>query len=301
MIKDVEAYIALRRAVGFALRHTDRILRQFARFAARRHERYVRISTAIEFARRSRSPERREHVLSKIRLLARHLAAGDRRHEVPPAAVFSQNAYPRPTPFIFTPAQIAALVEAAFQLAPVEDPLRPKTYGTIFGLLATTGLRISEALALRVDDVTADGLRIRNTKFHKNRLVPLHHTTMVGLQHYLRQRRRSGGVTVFATSAGLPVTYDQVKVVFKRLLAAIGIQRQLGHPRPRLHCLRHTFAVRALERCSSDRTRIAQHQLALMTYLGHTHVACTYWYLENTPELLGGIARASKVLVGGYS
>lgn len=301
MIDEVEAYLALRRAVGFALRHTDRILRNFARFAARRRERHVRITTAIDFARRSCSPERREHVLGKIRLLARHLRAADHRHEVPPAHVFSGNAYPRPTPFIFTLSQVDALVQAAFRLAPIGDPLRPQTYGTLFALLAATGLRISEALALRIDDVTADGLRIRNTKFHKNRLVPLHPTAAAGLERYLMQRRRLAGDTIFATSSGRPISYERVKTVYKKLLPTIGIQRRDGHPRPRLHCLRHTFAVRVLQRCPSDRTRIAQHQVALMTYLGHTHVASTYWYLETTPELLEQIAHVSERQVGGYS
>lgn len=300
MIGEVESYIALRRAVGFALRYTDGILRSFARFAARRRERHVRIATALDFARLSRSPERREHVLSKIRILAHHLHAADHRHEVPPAGVFADDPYRRSAPFIFTPSQIAALVQAAFELRTV-DRLRRQTLGTLFALLAATGLRISEALALRFEDITADGLRIRNTKFHKNRLVPLHPTTTAGLDRYLRERRRLTGDTVFTSGRGRPLTYDQVKVAYKKILAEIGIESRRGHPRPRLHCLRHTFAVRALERCPSDRTRIAQHQLALMTYLGHTSVASTYWYLENTPELLGQIARASERQAGGYS
>lgn len=301
MIKDVEAYIALRRALGFALQNTDRILRAFARFATRRRERYVRTATAIAFARRSCSPERREHVLSKIRLMARHLRAADHRHEIPPARVFSDDPYPRPTPFIFTPSQVTALVQAAFQLAST-DWLRPQGFGTLFALLAATGLRISEALALRINDVTVDGLRIRNTKFHKNRLVPLHATVAAGLARYLLERRKLGGDTVFVgASSGKPLTYQQVKVMYKKLLAAIGIDPCARRPRPRLHCLRHSFAVRVLERCPADRTRIARHQLALMTYLGHTHVACTYWYLESTPELLGRIARTSEQHVGGYA
>lgn len=301
MIDDIEKYIALRRALGFALRHTDRILRQFAQFSTRRRQRHIRTATAIEFARRSSSPERREHVLSKIRLLARHLRAADRRHQVPPARVFSNDPYPRPTPFIFTSSQVTALVDAAFQLEPTEW-LRPQTFGTLFALLATTGLRISEALGLRSDDITAAGLRIRNTKFHKNRLVPLHATVATRLEQYLRERRKLLGDTVFVGSgSGRPLSYQQVKVMYKKLLTAIGIERRSGQPRPRLHCLRHTCAVRVLERCTTDRTRIARHQLALMTMLGHTHVSCTYWYLENTPELLGGIARVSQRQVRGYS
>lgn len=298
VIADVESYIALRRSVGFAMRCTDRILREFARFAARRRERHLRIATAIAFARRSRSPERREHVLSKIRLFARHVQAEDDRHEVPPSRVFSDDPYRRAVPFIFTPSQVTALVRAAFQLAAV-DPLRPRTLGTLFALLAATGLRISEALALRSDDITVDGLRIRNTKFYKNRLVPLHPTTSAGLARYLRDRRKVVGDTVFVSSNGLPLTYEQVKVVYKKLLETIGLEPQ-GHPRPRLHCLRHTFAVRVLEHCTTDHTRITQHQLALMTYLGHANVSSTYWYLENTPQLLGQIARASERQTGGY-
>ena len=297
---DVEKYLALRRSLGFALQYTDRILRKFARFAARRREHYVRTSTAIAFARRSCSPERREHVLSKIRMFAHHLRAGDRRHEVPPTRVFSDDAYPRPTPFIFTPSQVTALVDAAFQL-PHSAWLRPETFGTLFALLATTGLRISEALALRFDDFTSDGLRIRNAKCHKTRVVPLHPTVAERLGRYLRQRRKLMGDTIFVGStSGRPLTYTQVKVMYKKLIAAIGVSRT-SQPRPRLHCLRHTYAVRVLERCPSARPEIARHQLALMTVLGHTHVSCTYWYLENTPELLGRISRATQRTVKGYA
>lgn len=300
MIDEVEAYLALRRSVGFRLRHTDRILREFARFSDKRGEPHVRIETALAFARRSRSAERREHVLSKVRLFAHHVRAEDRRHQVPPSRVFADDPYRRATPFIFTRRQVAALVRVAFQLEPLY-PLRPHTFGTLFALLAATGLRISEALSLRFDDITSDGLRILNTKFYKNRLVPLHPTMAAGLERYVRRRRRWAGDTVFAAKRGAPLAYHNVKVVFRRLVDAIGIERQAGQPRPRLHCLRHTFAVRVLERCTSDRTRVAEHQVALMTYLGHTHVACTYWYLENTPQLLGQIARACEQQAEGFA
>jgi integrase/recombinase XerD len=235
-----------------------------------------------------------------VALLAQHLHAEDPRHEIPAIRVFTGDPYRRAVPYIFTRRQISTLVGAAFKLKATYS-LRPFTFGTLFALLAVTGLRISEALALRFEDVTSDGLRIRNTKFYKSRLVPLHPSVLAGLGRYLRLRRQLPGDHVFAANRGEPLTYGCVKIVFAKLLTACGIDRYAGSPRPRLHCLRHSFAVRVLEQCPSGREQITRHQLALTTYLGHASLESTFWYHEATPHLLRGIAHASEAYARGHT
>lgn len=299
MIAAVEGYIALRRAVGYSMRDADRILRSYGRFADARGDRHVLVETIMEWARRGRSAERREALVRKVALLARHLHAEDPRHEIPPYRVFAGDPFRRPVPFIFTAEQVSKLVGAALRLTPAGS-MRRHVFAALFSLLSATGLRISEALALRLDDVTSDGLRIRETKCHKSRLVPLHPTARAGLARYLARRRALAGDRVFVGITGLPLEYHKVKVVFWELLSAIGLDRHAAGPRPRLHCLRHSFAVRALESCVDPRS-VAKHQLALSTYLGHSSVASTYWYLEATPHLLSAISRGSERFVEGYA
>lgn len=282
MIAAVEAYLELRRAAGYSMRDADRILRSYGRFAHERGDRFVRVTTILAWARRARSPERREALVRKVALLARHLHAEDPRHEIPPYRVFAANPFRRPEPFIFTGEQVTALVAAARQCKPHGD-----TYATLFGLLAATGLRISEALSLRIEDITRDGLHVRETKCHKSRLVPLHPSVERKIMGFLKRRGSAPCDRVFVGVRGRPLWYERVKLVYRKLLAQIGIDYRQT-PRPRLHCLRHTFAVRVLE--ASDATTVAEHQLALATYLGHATVASTYWYLEATPSLLTSIA-----------
>lgn len=282
MIAAVEAYLALRRAAGYSMRDADRILRSYGRFAHARRDRFVKVATIHAWAKQARSPERREALVRKVALLARHLHAEDPRHEVPCYRVFAADPFRRPEPFIFTQVQIVALMAAARRCAFSGD-----AYATLIGLLAATGLRISEALSLRVDDVTCDGLVVRETKCHKSRLVPLHPTVEREVAAFLKRRGRACCDRVFIGVNGSPLSYDRFKVWYRKFLAAIGLDYKQT-PRPRLHCLRHSFAVRALE--VSGSTRVAEHELALSTYLGHSTVASTYWYLEATPPLLTSIA-----------
>jgi integrase len=178
--------------------------------------------------------------------------------------------------------------------------LLPKTYAALISLLAATGLRISEALHLLVSDITSNGLLIRRAKFQKTRLVPLHATAVTGLARYLthRQEARCGGDHVFVSDEGQPLVYWKVHSVFRTLLKSAGIEPSAGRW-PRIHELRHTLAVRALESSPTGRQRIGQHMLALATYLGHVNINATYWYLETTPELLLDIAVVTENFVQG--
>src|ERR1022692_2237511 len=218
------------------------------------------------------------------------------RHELPPTNHFGYRKTRR-VPRIYSHHEIAGLVLAATRL-PSSDALLPRTYAALISLLAATGLRISEALHLLVTDITPDGLLIRRTKFQKTRLVPLHETAITGLAHYLmhRQGARRGGDHVFVSDEGQPLVYWKVHSVFRTLLKSAGIEPSAGRW-PRIHELRHTLAVRALESSPTGRQRIGQHMLALATYLGHVNINATYWYLETTPELLLDIAVVAENFV----
>jgi integrase len=220
----------------------------------------------------------------------------DERHEVPARHVFSRCPNFRPRPFIFTDEQVCRLIEGTKKLPPAGG-WRPQTYRVLFGLLAATGLRISEALALTVNDLTEDGLIIRLTKFRKSRLVPLHPSVRAELARHLQHRRARHGERIFVNELGEAIRYGHAQYAFSCALRAAGIEASPRGPRPRIHSFRHTFAVRALEGCPHDPTRIAHHMVALATYLGHVHVSSTYWYLEATPKIMGDIAQACETLV----
>lgn len=231
LIDAVHSYLALRRATGFALANVEPMLEDFARYAHARGEQVVRAETVIAWASRGRSPERCETLLRAVAIFARHARAEDPRHEVPPCH-FLGGYYRRPTPFIFSPDQLRQLLEAARRLRPPAS-LRPHTYATLFGLLAATGLRISEALALRLADLTQDGLHIRKTKFQKSRLVPLHPSAVSALDRYLERRLAVGADVqhLFVGTDGRALRYAITKWTFDQLVRAIGLVVP-GQPRP---------------------------------------------------------------------
>lgn len=290
----IDAYLALRRAAGFQLGMSERHLRSFARFANAHGDSHVRADRAIEWAGQAPTPHQSCVRLDVIRIFVRYVRAEDPRHEPPPAHVFPRTRPPL-LPTIFTPEQITRLLTAAAGLGPAQSH-RPRTYSTLFALLAATGLRISEALALQIGDVTPDGLLIRETKFRKSRLVPLHASSEVALREYFAHRFKVAGGSehVFVSPSGHPLAYNTVNAVFRALVREIGLCQVPGRRGPRIHDLRHTFAVRALEMCPADRLRVAAHMLALSTYLGHAKLVSTYWYLHATPHLLVDIADACE-------
>jgi integrase len=298
MMASVETYLAVRRAVGFTLSNTEYLLRSFADFATDRKDSHIRTATAIDWASQAKSVAQRHTRHQTIWRFAQYLRVEDLRHELPPTNHFGYRKTRR-VPHIYTRDEINALVLAATRL-PSSDLLLPKTYAALISLLAATGLRIAEALHLLVTDITPDGLLIRKTKFQKTRLVPLHATAVTGLGHYLihRQEAKRGGDHVFVSDEGQPLVYWKVHGVFRALLKSAGIKRSGGRW-PRIHELRHTLAVRALESSPTGRQRIGQHMLALATYLGHVNINATYWYLETTPELLLDIAVVAENFVQG--
>jgi integrase len=298
MMSSVETYLAVRRAVGFTLSNTEYLLRSFADFATDRKQTHIRTATAIDWASQAKSVAQRHTRHQTICRFAQYLRVEDLRHELPPANHFGYRKTRR-VPRIYSRDEINGLVLAATRLCS-PDSLLPRTYAAMISLLAATGLRISEALHLLVTDITPNGLLIRRTKFQKTRLVPLHDTAVTGLGHYLihRQEAKRGGDHVFVSDEGQPLMYWRVHGVFRTLLKSAGLKPSGGRW-PRIHELRHTFAVRALESSPTGRQRIGQHMLALATYLGHVNINATYWYLETTPELLLDIAVVAENFVQG--
>jgi integrase/recombinase XerD len=290
----LDDYLALRRAAGFQLRVQEVHLRNFVKFAADRGEAFVRTQTALDWAALAPSPSQRGHRLDVIRIFARYARIEDPHHEVPPVGVFSSRRPPY-RPFIFTDDQIRQVLEYAARLPP-SGSLRPWTYCTLFSLLAVTGMRISEALALRFEDITADGLLIRKTKFQKSRLLPLHPSAQVGLERYLQRRRQFGGADdrLFISLRYRPPHYATVVATFLQAVRAIGLHPGPGQRGPRLHDLRHSWAVAALEACPYGYDQVNEHVLAVSTYLGHAKLASTYVYLHTTPRLLADIAARSE-------
>jgi integrase len=297
LIDSVERYIALHRATGRLFNNDAYLLRLFALYATQRGDQVVRSEMALEWAAQARrSAAARRQRLLVLRRFAKRVRAEDPRHEIPPSDPFGPLP-PRRTPYIFATATIATLLDATAALGS-PGSLRPKTYATLLGLLVCTGLRISEAIALKPQDITDAGLVIRSSKFRKSRLVPLHESTRRALQAYLAVRNSYAGkdVPVFPSEHLTGLRYPTVNAIFLRLVRAIGIRPGPGKPGPRLHDLRHTFAVRSIEQCTGDRKAIARHMLALSTYLGHSLLAHTYWYLQATPRLLADIAVQTEAL-----
>jgi integrase len=296
----INRYVELHRSVGFKFRSQRSLLKNFIAFAENRGDRFIQTSRAIEWAGQAPSPPQRYNRLATLRRCALALHAQDPRHDVPPVDVFGCQWFKHSVRHIYTSEEISHLVNSAATLSP-KNSIRPLTYATLFGLLASTGLRVSEALALTIDDLTTDGLLIRATKFKKDRLVPLHNSTRAALGRYLAARAKvlTTERTLFISRVGTGVKYPTVIAIFLSLARKIGLRGGPGCKGARLHDLRHTFAVRSLERCVGDRQSVARHITGLSTYLGHAHVSDTYWYLQATPALMQQIAQAGEALHTG--
>ena len=233
----VERYVSLRQTLGYKLREVSRSLRVFAAFATSQGDTHVRASTAAAWAEEAPSPHARYIRLRNVVHLARFLRAEDPAHEVPPNPFHAS--IPRRLPYIYSPAEIAQLVEAAGRLRE-SYPLRRQIYTTLLGLVAATGLRISEALDLRLHDVLPHGvLQIRRTKFGKSRMVPLHPTATEGLEHYLDQRRQLAVTDdhVFLSAGNRRIASSMVEYTFRRIVRLAGIASSRRRS-PRIHDLR---------------------------------------------------------------
>ncbi|HEX9772726.1 MAG TPA: tyrosine-type recombinase/integrase [Steroidobacteraceae bacterium] len=284
-----QRYLALRRALGYQLRHETWWLPDFVAFLDAHGSSLITTELALRWARQpvDASPGWWAHRLTAVRQFARHHRAFDPRTEVPPADLMPYRKQ-RLTPHLYTTDEVAALMREASDL---RHPLRAASYATILGLLATTGMRVSEALALDRDDVDGDRalLTVRTSKFGKSRHVPLHRTTLAALGDYARRRDRlrphRRSPAFFLSSTGSRVIHQNFQHVFVRLLERTGLDRGRGR-RPRIHDLRHSFAMAIVRDWYRAGLDVERRLPWLSTYLGHVSPSTTYWYLTATPELL---------------
>ena len=298
----VEQYLAERRRLGFDLETMGYALRSLVEHVRRlRHRGPLTLDVMAQWARLAKQgPGDRSTWARRLRLLRpfmRWLRQFDPATPVPEEPVFGR-VPGRVAPHIYSAEEINALLEAAGRIGPAGSP-RSVVVRTMFGLMACTGMRSSEVLGLTDADVDwkAGMLTVRSSKFGRTRLVPLHHSAMAALRHYRAQRDR------FVTSApdaplfigcrgrllGKPFGGRNLERIFDQLRQELNWVCRGGRAQPRLHDLRHTFAVRRLQRWHEDGADMHQRMLALSTYLGHVKVSDTYWYLSAVPELMQSV------------
>ena len=294
-------YLSVRRALGFRLERAEKLLGQFICYLEGHQATTVTTEHALDWAT-SPGGDPWWHVLrlSAIRPFAAWLHTLDPAAEVPPAGLITAGTH-RATPYLYSPAEVAGLMTAATRLP---RPVSALTYPALIGVLAATGMRIGEAIALKISDFDDDAgiLTIRHGKFGKSRLLPLHPTTTTALTKYLAARGqlepRPASGHLFTSVTGTPLDYTKVHRTYRRLTSQAGITARSAACRPRLHDLRHSFAVASLldwYRAGDD----VQAQLPrLSAYLGHADPKHTYWYLSAAPELLALAAGRLETYLG---
>jgi integrase/recombinase XerD len=285
-----EEYLIIRRALGFKLESQEPLLVDFVGYLDEAGAARLTIELALAWATRpaGREPIWWSQRLCIVRGFAKHLHALDPDSAVPPADLLPAGKC-RATPYLYARDDVLGLMTAARAL-PV--PLQAATYETLIGLLAVTGLRIGEAIRLdrNTVDLDHDLLTVIHSKFGKSREIPLHRSTAGALRDYARRRdelcRCATTPSFFLSTTGTRLLPSCVRRVFGRLVRTAGLPRRSGRCRPRLHDLRHSFAVGTVLNWYRDGADVEANMPRLSTYLGHVDPASTYWYLEAAPELL---------------
>lgn len=306
MAARVAAYLAERRQAGYALRIEGYQLARFARFAdAAGHRGPPTLELAIGWASASHAqrPLTAARRIEVLRGFAHYCRREEPATEIPSRFLFGRP-HRRLAPHIYTDRELSQLIAAATRLHPAGG-LRGTSCATIFGLIAASGLRISEATGLARTDVDLERgrLLVRQAKFGKSRWVPLHATTTLALRDYAARRDRdrfaSGHAAFFLFDYGRPARTRAVQYAFTLLRRQLGWRARGGHAMPRIHDLRHTFICRRFEQWYREGLDVDRHVLALSTYVGHAKVTDTYWYATATPELLALAARRVEHARGG--
>lgn len=307
LLNEMKAFLALRRGLGFKLTTHECTLRTFVVFLQARAADFVTTSLALEWAQQPQhtSQAHRAKRLGMVRDFARYLSARDPRTEVPPQDLLPGRTR-RAQPYIYSDAQILRMVQDAAGLEP-RDGLRPSTYGTLLGLLAVTGMRVGEVIALKDTDVDLRQglLTVRQSKFNKTRILPVHHSTQESLRAYARVRDKLVPVRAtdrfFVSNRGTKLEASVVRHAFLHISRSIGLRTHADRRGPRMHDLRHTFAVRTLTDWHRAGIDPEQRLPLLSAYLGHAKVSDTYWYLSAVPELLGAVNTRLEHLLGDLS
>jgi integrase len=303
----VEAYLKERRQSGFKLQTSGSQLKSFVRFAqAHSHRGPLTVELALAWAQASRRRKAQTAAsrLAQLRPFAQFCHRIDPADKVPPAQFFGRS-YSRSTPHVYTLGEIRSLIDAAARWSSSE--LRAASYATIFGLLAATGMRLSEVIGLQREDVDLKQgvLTIRETKFYASRYVPLHPSTVHALKCYIRRRDRdplsAHAQRFFVAEHARVVTRDAVQYVFRQLRQRLKWRCRGTRRAPRIHDLRFAFICRRIERWYAQGVDVDQRMLALSTYVGHATASGTYWYLTATPRLMALAAgRFARRNSGGY-
>lgn len=283
----VDDYLKLRRTLGFKLFHETWWLPDFATFLKRHGSKCITTDLALEWAMLPTNVDQSwwGRRLGAVRQFAKHHRAVDPRTEIPSRDLIPFRT-PRRVPYLYSQREVGALMRAATTLP---QPILAASYATIIGLLAATGMRVSEALNL--DDADIDGARgvivVRGAKFNKTRELPVDATTLKALLAFIRRRNRlrvnNRSSSLFISTTGARVQYTNFGNTFRRLLRAVGIQHR---PSPRIHDLRHSFAVNTLCNWYRSGVEVDPRMPLLSTYLGHVSPNTTYWYLKATPKLV---------------
>lgn len=300
-----QEYLRARRALGVKLERHGRLLPQLVAYLEAAGASTVTRELAISWARLPAGAHPRHWAarLSIARGFAAYVQTIDAATEVPPAGVFAVR-YQRPTPYLYSPQDISRLLDAARELRP---PLKAASYEALFGLLAVTGMRLGEAIALEPDDIDLDQgvitIREHVAKLERARLVPLHPTTVQALERYARTRARlcprPRSRTFLLSSIGTSLDRSAVSKTLRKLTTALGLRTETVHPRT--HDLRHSFAVSTLIDWQRSGVQVDEQIAVLSTYLGHVRPADTYWYLTATPELMGSAAQRLERHLGARS
>lgn len=291
IVEQVQEYLNFKRSCGYQLEAPGKELMLFARYAALTgHKGPLTTELTVRWAKlpQDADPIYWANRYDIVRRFAEYRVLFDPDTEIPPKSLLGPSKR-RLSPHIYSEGEIAAFLQAASQLAPT-DGLYPRTLVTLFGLLVSTGLRISEALNLsRQDaDLGTGVLTIRETKFRKSRLVPVHPSTLHALRRYSKFRKSyhpgARSKMFFLAEKGTPLNYRGVLYIFLKLSRKLGWRG--AEKKPRIHDFRHSFAVRRLLKWYEEGANLDQKMLSLSTYLGHAQVTDTYWYLSAVPELL---------------
>jgi integrase/recombinase XerD len=288
--RHLTGYLAVRRAMGYKLARAGKLLPQFTGWMAERDQHLITTELALGWATLPPATDSNWHRqrLSVVRGFAAHVHAIGPAHEVPPADLLPWRPR-RAVPYLYSDAEILALMDNA---TVIPTPHRAATMQTLIGLLAVTGMRVGEAIRLDRGDINLANelLTVRDSKFGKSREVALHPTTIAALRRYLARRDRpvpTEPTDALLTSAvGTRLTYCNVHLAFKQIVAHTGLRPRSASCRPRPHDLRHTFAVNTLLDAYRTVENPATRLPLLSTYLGHVHPGSTYWYLQAAPELL---------------
>jgi integrase len=292
LLKAVDEYLSLRRRLGYKLKDPGTYLHDFVSFLERQRASRITTDLALRWAMQpaNAQPAHWAARLRAVRLFAQHHSASDPCTEIPPLGLLPYR-FRRKLPYIYSVTEIRRLMVATRDLYSTTG-LRRWTYSTLLGLLAVTGLRISEALGLNRDDVDLKQgiLTIRSTKFNKTRLVPVHLTSRDALRRYARRRDRiyprPKTPGFFVSEWGSRLEKSCVSRTFYKLSRRVGLRGPTDHHGPRIHDFRHAFAVRTMLRWYREGVDVDPRMPVLSTYLGHGHVSDTYWYLSSVPELL---------------